>query len=195
MTASPSQRRNQILKSHYEAVNLQLHVVHSFISTREGSCCVCGLPGHLGGLMSIPGVRGLYCSVECVECVLCGPGRCRWCSFRLDPDQSTFCSDKCRADNETSRFGSGKRFALWLARHQPCLFADLVGREVPTGVACLECGDNLQGKRHDSMFCSAKCRHRFRRSQYNPANFEQGDCFGCPPSLVSRSGLAGGSQS
>jgi hypothetical protein len=52
----------------------------------------------------------------------------------------------------------------------------------------LQCGDNLQGKRHDCLFCSANCRHCFRRSRHNPANSEQSDCFGIPPSLVSRSG-------
>ena len=44
------------MKTHFESVVLRLDVIHSFIATREGSCSVCGLPGHLGGLMSVPGV-------------------------------------------------------------------------------------------------------------------------------------------
>jgi hypothetical protein len=41
------------MKTHYETVNLQLYVIHSFISTREGACCVCGLPGYLAGLTQL----------------------------------------------------------------------------------------------------------------------------------------------
>ena len=100
------------MKTHFESVVLRLDVIHSFIATREGSCSVCGLPGHLGGLMSVPGVAGHFCCIECVECRLFGPGKCRWCGFPLDRNQSAFCCEKCRALNETSPFGSGKRFAL-----------------------------------------------------------------------------------
>jgi hypothetical protein len=70
--------------------------------------------------------------------------------------------------NETSPFGSGKRFALWLNRHHPRLYAELTGTEIPTGLACPNCGDILDGKRRDSLFCSASCQRRFRRSRYNP---------------------------
>ena len=144
-----------------------IHVIPSFISTHEGVCDICGLPGHISGLMSVPGVSGHYCSVGCVECHLFGPGRCRWCGFRLDPGPA-FCSDQCRWQNETARFGGGKRLAMWLSRHEPRLFADLVGREIPEGLACLQCGDSLDGKRRDSLFCSPNCQHRFKRSSYNP---------------------------
>jgi hypothetical protein len=71
------------MKTHFDAVNLQLHVIHSFISTREGACSVCGLPGHLRGLMGVPGALGHFCCIECVECRLFGPGRCRWCGCVL----------------------------------------------------------------------------------------------------------------
>lgn len=185
------------MKTHFEAVNLQLHVIHSFITSREGACDVCGLPGHLGGLMSVPGVPGYFCCVECVECRLFGPGRCRWCGFALEPDQSAFCSEKCRTSNETSPFGSGKRLAMWLSRHEPRLFADLVGKEIPPGIACLECGDSLDGKRRDTRFCSSNCQKRFKQSHFNPANTKQGDYPGQDPSVcVSASTVdAGGVQS
>ena len=160
------------MKTQFEAVNLQLHVIHSFIATREGACDGCGLPGRVNGLMSVPGVPGHYCCIECVECRLFGPGRCRWCGFPLDPDQSAFCCDNCRELNDTSSFGSGKRFALWLNRHNPRLYAKLVGTEIPTGITCLSCADILNGKRHDNRFCSSKCRKRFRRSRYNPKHEE-----------------------
>ena len=185
------------MNTHFEAVNLQLHVIHSFITSREGACALCGLPGHLGGLMSMPGVPGYFCCIECVECRLFGPGRCRWCGFRLDPDQSAFCCDQCRAQNETSRFGSGKRFALWLSRHEPRLFAELTGKEIPTGIACLECGDSLDGKRKDSRFCCSKCRKRFNLSPFNPANTMQGDYPGHEPIVCTSPSAvdAGGVQS
>jgi len=70
--------------------------------------------------------------------------------------------------NETSPFGSGMRFALWMNRHHPRLYAELAGKEIPTGIACLQCGDLLDGKRRDSLFCSGNCQKRFRWSRYNP---------------------------
>lgn len=160
------------MKTHFETVNLQLHVIHSFISTREGACDACGLPGHLGGLMSVPGLLGHFCCIECVECCLFGPGKCRWCGFRLDPNQSAFCCERCRSLNENSPFGSGVRFALWLNRHEPRLYAELTGKEIPTGIACLQCGDSLNGKRRDRLFCGSKCQKRFRRSRNNPMQGE-----------------------
>ena len=160
------------MKTHFEAVILRLDVIRSFIATREGSCSVCGLPGHLGGLMSVPGVAGHFCCIECVECRLFGPGKCRWCGFALDPDQSAFCCERCRTLNDSSPFGSDERFALWLNRHNPRLYAKLAGIEIPTGLACLNCGDILDGKRRDSLFCSVNCQHRFRRSRYNPKQEE-----------------------
>ena len=64
---------------------------------------------------------------------------------------------------------------LWLSRHEPRLFATLVGKRIPTGIACLECGDSLDGKRKDSRFCGTKCRKTFKQSRHNPANMRQGD--------------------
>lgn len=128
--------------------------------------------------MRVPGLLGDFCCIECVECRLSGPGRCRWCGFLLDPDQSAFCSDQCRAQNDTSRFGSGKRFAMWLSRHEPQLFAVLTGKQIPTGVACLNCADILDGKRRDSLFCSSNCQKRFRRSR---SNAKQGEHPGHKP--------------
>lgn len=141
------------MKTHYETVNLQLHVIHSFISTREGACRVCGLPGYLAGLMSIPGLPGHFCCIACVECYLFGPGRCRWCSFALNPNEGAFCCQKCRRSNDTSPFGSGRRFGLWLNRQNPRLYAKLAGKEIPTAISCLQCADSLDGKRRDSLFC------------------------------------------
>jgi hypothetical protein len=185
------------MKTDFEAVNLQLHVIHSFITSREGACDVCGLPGHLGGLMSVPGLLGHFCCIECVECRLFGPGRCRWCGFRLDPDQSAFCCDRCRAQNVTSPFGSGKRFALWLSRHEPLLFAELTGKEIPAGIACLECGDTLDGRRRGSRFCCPRCRKKFNLSPFNPDNTKQGDYPGHGPIVCVSAGTvaAGGVQS
>ena len=152
-----------------------IKAIPSLISAHTGVCSLCSLPGGHGGLMSIPGVPGHYCSVGCVEYRLFGPGKCRWCGFRLDSSQLSFCSDQCRLQNDAAPFGSGMRFVLWLSRHEPRLFADLVGKEIPTGIVCLECGDSLGGKRRDSLFCGAKCRRRFSRSRNNPATNKRGD--------------------
>jgi hypothetical protein len=192
MPASP-----RIVRTISAPVTMDLGVIQSFITTHEGACDVCGLPGHLSGLMSVPGIPGHFCCVECVECRLFGPGRCRWCGFALEPDQSAFCSEKCRTSNVNSPFGSGKRFALWLSRHQPRLFAELTGKEIPTGIACLECADTLDGKRRDSRFCCPRCRKRFSRSHNNPANTKQGDYPGHEPIVCVSAGTldAGGGQS
>jgi hypothetical protein len=163
------------VKTTYETVHLRLDVIRSFITTRQGACIVCGLPGHLNGLMSVPGVAGHFCCLECVECRLFGPGRCRWCGFTLDLEHSAFCCDNCRELNESSPFGSGKRFALWLNRHNPPLFAKLVGQEIPTGITCLNCADILDGKRKDSLFCSANCQKRFNRAHHNSAVVKRED--------------------
>jgi hypothetical protein len=119
------------MKTNFEALNLRVHVIPSFISKREGAGSVCGLPGHLDGLMSVPGLQGHFCSIECVECCLFRPGRCRWCGFSLDPNQSAFCCEKCRTLNEISPFGSGKRFALWLSRHHPRWYAEARQARIP----------------------------------------------------------------
>ena len=71
--------------THFEAVDLRLYVVRSFVATREGACSVCGLPGHLGGLMNVPGVLGRFCCIECVECHLFGPGKCRYATKKISP--------------------------------------------------------------------------------------------------------------
>ena len=159
------------MKTRPVTTHLRFDVIESFITTRKGACDGCGLPGRINGLMSVPGVPGHYCCIECVECHLFGPGKCRWCGFTLDADHSAFCSDKCRERNQSSPFGSGKRFALWLNRHNRWLFAKLVGTEIPTGISCLECADTLNDKRKDSRFCCANCRKRFHRAWH-----ERCDC-------------------
>jgi hypothetical protein len=42
-------------------------------------------------------------------------------------------------------------------------------------MACLQCADSLDGKRRDSLFCSSKCQHRFRRSHTPLPNPKQDD--------------------
>jgi len=157
------------MKTQFNTMDLRFDVIQSFIATRKGACDSCGLPGRVIGLMSVPGVPGHYCCIECVECHLFGPSKCRWCGFTLDPDHSAFCCDKCRELNTSSPFGSGKRFALWLNRHNPQLFAKLVGKEIPNGITCLYCADVLDGKRRDSRFCCANCRKRFNRASNRSA--------------------------
>lgn len=77
---------------------------------------------------------------------------------------------------------------MWLSRHEPRLFADLVGKEIPAGIACLQCGDSLEGKRHHSRFCNSKCQKRFSRSRNNPVNTKQGDYPGHEPSACVSAG-------
>ncbi len=81
---------------------------------------------------------GSYCSMECLETVLCGLGRCRWCGKRMENPytsvDSRLCSEDCSANyyayvlgDRTAALGSGKRFLAWLQQHQPAIYAKVAG--------------------------------------------------------------------
>ncbi len=85
----------------------------------------------------IPGLRGTYCSVACVETALFGQEHCRWCgeemAGRYMSIESRLCSEDCRTNfwahvwgDRTAQCGSGKRLAVWLQRKEPRTYRQLV---------------------------------------------------------------------
>jgi hypothetical protein len=138
------------------------------------SCEACGLPGWAcSRAYRVPGVVGRFHNIRCVECVLCGPRRCRWCGEKLgDRAGRRFCSEACARHSNVARFGNGQRLLNYLRRHYPNPYQQVAGSALlavgtqaksAAGI-CLRCRGPLNGKRADALFCSARCKTRYHRS-------------------------------
>lgn len=125
-----------------------------------GYCESCGLYVWSEGGYKIPGVRGIFCLIACVECELFGTGRCRWCSASLGSTAKKWCDDHCRRQSDRVRFGDGTRLLKFLSNRHPRLYEELVEKH---GHACLNCDHSLKGKPSDARFCSDRCRKKFQR--------------------------------
>ncbi len=123
----------------------------------RGCCDSCGLYIWSHGGLKIPGVRGFYCSVPCLECGLFGSGKCRWCGERLESGAAKFCSGSHRKQSNETRFGDGTRLLVFLLAKHPRLYQRLLGRG---DAFCLTCNDPLDGKRDGAQFCDDRCRKR-----------------------------------
>src|SRR5260370_4896045 len=78
--------------------------------TATGVCESCGLPAlSAANHYKVPPARGWFCSIRCVECVLFGPHRCRWCGKKLNASAQRFCDDACRHKSDSVPFGDGTR--------------------------------------------------------------------------------------
>ncbi len=126
----------------------------------RGCCESCRLHLWSDGGLKIPGLRGLYCSVLCLECELFGQNKCRWCAAPLGSSARKFCDDHCRRQSDRVRFGDGTRLLKFLSHRHPRLYEELVGKR---GHACLNCDHSLEGKPSDARFCSDRCRKKFHR--------------------------------
>lgn len=141
-------------------------------------CSACGL--HIeerDGAMKVPGLAGVYCSVECVETQLFGHDRCRWCGTPMDKPYlsvaSRLCSDDCATNyhervrgDRSAKLGTGVRLMRWLSEHQPKVFAMLAAGENSKPGAlrnCEVCEADISHLRERARFCSDGCRKRFRR--------------------------------
>ncbi len=138
----------------------------------RGYCEGCRLFLWSDGGLNVPGLRGIYCSILCVECELFGPGRCRWCAAPLGSSARKFCDDHCRRQSDRVKFGDGTRLLKFLSHRHPRLYEELVGKR---GHACLCCEISLQGKRSDSTFCSHQCQLEFRRRTMSGKLQKSGD--------------------
>jgi hypothetical protein len=124
----------------------------------RGYCESCRLYIWSDGGLKVPGVRGYYCTVVCLECQLFGSGKCRWCGDKLDSGAQKFCSESHRKQSNETRFGNGTRLLAFLARKQPGAYHRLTHRG---DAFCLGCGDPLGDKRSGAQFCDDKCRKRY----------------------------------
>ena len=138
----------------------------------RGYCESCRLFLWSDGGLKVPGLRGVYCCVLCLECELFGPGRCRWCSAPLESTAKKHCDAHCRKQSDRTRFGDGTRLLKFLSHRHPRLYEELVGKR---GHACLCCEISLQGKRSDSTFCSHQCQLEFRRRTMSGKLRKSGD--------------------
>jgi hypothetical protein len=120
----------------------------------SGVCECCGLPHwSRGTVCKLPRQRGWFCSIRCLESIVFGPGRCRWCGNELDgKSDRRFCDDACRRRSGETPFGNGTRLLAFICVHHPGLYREL------TGNCCAQCGDPLAGKRRGARFCSDRCR-------------------------------------
>ncbi len=140
--------------------------------TPRGYCEGCRLYLWSDGGLKVPGLRGIYCSILCVECELFGPGRCRWCAAPLGSTAKKFCGGHCHRQSQGVRFGDGARLLKFLSNRHPRLYEELVGKR---GHICLDCGISLEEKRSDSKFCSHQCQLEFRRRTMSRKLRKSGD--------------------
>ncbi len=138
----------------------------------RGYCESCRLFLWSDGGLKVPGLRGVYCCVLCIECELFGPGRCGWCGGSLESTAKKFCDGHCRKQSNRTRFGGGDRLLNFLSHQYPALYEQLIGRR---GHTCLNCGISLEGKRSDSKFCSHQCQLEFRRRTMSGKVQKSGD--------------------
>ena len=143
-------------------------------SNASVSCESCGLPGWARShAYRVPGLVGRFHNICCVDCTLFGPGRCRCCGKRLDDRGGRrFCSEACARRSNATLFGNGERVLNYLRQSYPNVYQQIAGSVLPeagmrgkaaAGV-CLHCQEPLDGKRADALFCSARCKTRYRRS-------------------------------
>ena len=128
----------------------------------RGTCESCGLSIWSKGAYKITGIKGYFCCVLCFECHLFGHGKCRWCGTKLDSAKK-WCTDSCRNQSSSIKFGDGTRLVNYLARYHPVLYRQLTTR------GCESCGDPLTDKREGASFCSNRCTLRSRRESQKAA--------------------------
>ena len=154
------------------------------IEEARGSCEGCGLPIQGERAYRVPKLRGIFCSIACIETVLFGEGRCRWCGDKMDKPymsvDSRLCDEDCSTayyahvlGDRAARVGSGKRFLLWLQRTQPAIYRQILGGNDKSEGRCRnrKCrrGENgqpasLEHLRSGARFCCEACSEQARRN-------------------------------
>ena len=95
----------------------------------------------------LPGLKGLFCSLVCIECGIAEKTGQKKRSFGAP-------------------IGSGSRLLLYLKTAAPGIYAQLAqGGQAFDPKRCLECGTPLNGKRADAAFCSRTHMMRYRRRE------------------------------
>jgi predicted nucleic acid-binding Zn ribbon protein len=154
------------------------------VSQPRGTCEGCSQSLWSDGAYRVPGLRGLYCSITCIETLLFGQEHCRWCGAAMEKPYvgigSRVCSEECGENynahvlgDRSAALGSGKRLLLWLQREQPDSYRKLIGQSVPSGRLCQnpDCKRGESGQpaslahlRKGSRFCSEECRKHVHRN-------------------------------
>jgi len=110
----------------------------------RSTCEICGLHFSGEGCYRIPGLKGLFCSLVCIECGVA---------------EKT--GQKKRIAG--APIGSAARLLLYLKTAAPGIYAQLAPREANDAKRYLQCGTPLNGKRSDSRFCGHAHQVRFLR--------------------------------
>ena len=65
------------------------HIPGGSVGSPRGNCEGCGMFIWSEGGYRVPGLPGIHCSIGCVETVLFGHERCRWCGREMDQPHSS----------------------------------------------------------------------------------------------------------
>jgi hypothetical protein len=154
----------------------------------EGQCEGCALRFSITKKgVKVPGVRGAFCSIACVETGLFGYQSCRWCGCGMEKGytslDSRLCSEDCSTNyhahvlgDHTAALGTGQRLIKWLQSNRPAIYRNLIGNaQAKTGYCRNEtCPNGEDGKpasiahlRAGTLFCATACRMQARRGS-NP---------------------------
>ena len=165
------------------------HIQAGSAGSPRGNCQGCGMFIWSQGGYRVPGLPGIHCSIKCIETVLFGQERCRWCGRKTYKPHSSIDSRLCSRDcsekyyaqvmgDKTARLGSGKRFLLWLEENRPAVYRQLIGKGAPESGYCQnpECPNGKAGQpgslalmRAGARYCNAVCRRAAQRV-LNPQN-------------------------
>jgi hypothetical protein len=138
---------NEIAASQAAMMNLEIFKV---VPTGKedhprGTCEGCGLHLWSEGGYRVPGLKGLFCSLVCIECGI---------------------AEKTgqKKGIAGAPIGSGARLLLYLKAAAPGIYLQLAQSDQAFDPKrCLECGTPLNGKRADSRFCGHAHQMRFSR--------------------------------
>jgi hypothetical protein len=159
------------------------HIPAGIVGSARGNCEGCGMFVWSEGGYRVPGLPGIHCSVKCIETVLFGQERCRWCGRKMDKPHSAIDSRLCSRDcsekyyahvlgDKTARLGSGKRFLLWLQENRAAVYRQLLGQGTPESGYCQnpQCPNGEGGQpgslalmRADAQYCNTACRMAAQR--------------------------------
>ena len=94
----------------------------------EIHCAACGL---VGANFEAPKVSGTFCNMACVETILFGIDKCRWCGSNMSKKtytsiESRLCTTECKENywahvkgDRSAALGTGTRYRLWVQRLIP----------------------------------------------------------------------------
>ena len=159
------------------------HIQAGSAGSPRGNCQGCGMFMWSQGGYRVPGLPGIHCSIKCIETVLFGQERCRWCGRKMDKPYSSIDSRLCSPDcsekyyahvlgDKTARLGSGKRFILWLQENRAAVYRQLLGLGTPESGYCQnpQCPNGEGGQpgslalmRADAQYCNTACRMAAQR--------------------------------